>query len=40
MKSITTNGGGDDSEDWVGGYKIITNKITMNLRQKSLKIII
>ena len=40
MESITAKGGGDTPEDWVGGYELIINKITMNWRQKSLKIII
>jgi hypothetical protein len=40
MESIVAKGGGDTPEDWVGGYKLITNKLAMNWRRKSLKIII
>ena len=40
MECITADGGGDEPEDWVGGYNIVTNKKIMNWREKSLKIII
>jgi len=40
MESITATGGRDTPEDWVRGYKLISDNITMNWRQKSFKIII
>ena len=40
MKYIDAYGGGDVPEDWVGGYRIVTNKNMMKWRENSLKIII
>ena len=40
MNSIDAIGGGDEPEDWVGGYQLALDKNKMNWRMKSIKIII
>ena len=40
MMSISAYGGGDEPEDWAGGYEIALDTTKMNWRMKSIKIII